>query len=132
MILDIEIDTFCTDTAGILQYIGYALLIFKIAIPFIIIVFGMMDFGKAVVSEKDDDIKKQAIKLGRRAVAGIIIFFIPSIVTWIFGTIADYNTGKGSFATCETCLLTPSACNSSGSSGKGGTATTAAKTTKKA
>lgn len=132
MILDIEIDTFCTDTAGILQYIGYALLIFKIAIPFIIIVFGMMDFGKAVVSEKDDDIKKQAIKLGRRAVAGIIIFFIPSIVTWIFGTIADYNAGKGSFATCETCLLSPASCNSSGSSGKGGTATTAARTTKKA
>ena len=124
MILDIEMSKFCTETAGLLQYIGYALLVFKIAIPFIIIVFGMMDFGKAVVSEKDDDIKKQAVKLGRRAVAGIIIFFIPSIVAWIFGTIADYTSGKESFTTCETCLLHPASCGTSGSSGKGGATTT--------
>jgi hypothetical protein len=105
-----SIATFCSKTAGLLQYVGYALTIFKIAIPLIIIIFGMMDFGKAVVSEKDEDVKKQAVKLMRRAIAGIIIFFIPTFVIWIFETINDYSENEGQFNTCKQCLLHPSQC----------------------
>lgn len=101
------IKNFCTKTGGLLEYVGYALLIFKIAIPLIIIVLGMMDFGKAVVSEKDEDVKKQAVKLLRRAIAGVIIFFIPTIVIWIFKTIDGFKEDAGNFKNCETCLLKP-------------------------
>ena len=73
----------------------------------VIIVYGMIDFGKAVVAEKDDDIKKSAKSLGRRAIAGIIIFFIPTIVVWVFTQISDYNTSKDSFQKCSDCLLHP-------------------------
>jgi len=105
-----SITTFCSKTAGLLQYVGYALTIFKIAIPLIIIIFGMMDFGKAVVSEKDEDVKKQAVKLLRRAIAGVIIFFIPTLVIWIFETINDYSNNEGNFTNCKNCLLHPSEC----------------------
>ena len=113
-----SISTFCSKTAGLLQYVGYALTIFKIAIPLIIIIFGMMDFGKAVVAEKDDEIKKNAIKLGRRAIAGVIIFFIPSVIIWLFKTIPGYKADE--FAVCETCLLKPTAkqCNSAATEAK--------------
>ncbi len=106
-----SIGTFCSKTAGLLQYVGYALTIFKIAIPLIIIIFGMMDFGKAVVSEKDEDVKKQAVKLLRRAIAGIIIFFIPTLVIWIFETVNDYASEEESFNTCKVCLLHPGDCS---------------------
>ena len=76
------VSDFCNSASGLLQYLGSAIFIFKVAIPIVIIVFGMMDFGKAVVAEKDEEIKKNAIKLGRRAIAGVIIFFIPSIIIW--------------------------------------------------
>jgi O-antigen/teichoic acid export membrane protein len=105
-----SISTFCSKTAGLLQYVGYALTIFKIAIPLIIIIFGMMDFGKAVVSEKDEDVKKQAVKLLRRAIAGIIIFFIPTLVIWIFETVNDYSSEAQDFNTCKECLLHPGSC----------------------
>ncbi len=105
-----SIGTFCSKTAGLLQYVGYALTIFKIAIPLIIIIFGMMDFGKAVVSEKDEDVKKQAVKLLRRAIAGVIIFFIPTLVIWIFETVNDYSSEAGQFNTCKECLLHPGSC----------------------
>ena len=101
------IGDFCNSASGLLQYLGYAIFIFKIAIPLVIIVFGMMDFGKAVVAEKDDEIKKNAIKLGRRAIAGVIIFFIPSIVIWLFKTVPSYDSKD--FGVCEACLLHPNA-----------------------
>ena len=49
---------FCYDSANIFQVIGYILMIFKIVIPVILIILGMIDLGKAVVASKDDEIKK--------------------------------------------------------------------------
>ena len=99
-----NISNFCSDTAKLLQFLGYAILIFKVSIPIIIVVLGMMDFGKAVVAEKDDEIKKQAVKLGRRALAGVIIFFIPTIVDWVFTGITGADN---TFDNCKGCLLNP-------------------------
>lgn len=106
----IDIGAFCNDTKELLTFVGWIITIFKIAIPLIIIIYGMIDFGKAVVAEKDDDIKKSAKTLLRRAIAGIIIFFVPAIVLWIFGQVTDYSSSAGSFDTCRKCLLNPSDC----------------------
>ena len=50
---------FCANTANIWQVVGYVLLAFKIVIPILLIIFGMLDLGKAVIASKDDEIKKQ-------------------------------------------------------------------------
>lgn len=104
---------FCREAAGILQVIGWIVTIFKIAIPLIIIVLGMFDFGKAVVSGKDEDIKEQAKKIGLRIFAGIIIFFVPTIVMAIFNLAigeekyAEGDKGDVNFKVCEACILKP-------------------------
>ena len=103
MLLDTTLQGFCQNATDILKFVGYMILIFKIAIPIVIIVFGMMDFGKAVVSEKDEDIKKQAIKLGRRALAGLVIFFIPTLIKWLFGTITGATNADLNL--CSECIL---------------------------
>lgn len=118
MIGAIDIATFCSKSAGVLQFVGYALTIVKIAIPIIIIAYGILDFGKAVVASKEDEIKTSAKRLLWRAVAGVIIFFIPSIVMWLFSTVDKYAeaTSGDKFKTCERCILTPwSGCNESSS-----------------
>ena len=45
---------FCANTANIWQVVGYVLLAFKIVIPILLIIFGMLDLGKAVIASKDD------------------------------------------------------------------------------
>ena len=96
----------------IVQIAGYIVLIFKIAIPLLIIAFGVFDFGKAVVAEKEDEIKKQTKRLIYRVVAGIVIFLIPSIIPWIFkATVNEYEKNSQEFMTCEKCFLHPSECN---------------------
>lgn len=109
---DFNMASFCNETKDILEIVGWVVTIFKIAIPLLIVILGMFDFGKAVVSSKDDEIKKSAKTLGFRAVAGLIIFFIPSIVLWIFRTIDDYKNESNGFKVCETCILHPNKCGS--------------------
>ena len=107
-----DITQFCTSMGGMLKLVGWVLTLFKVAIPLIIIAMGMFDFGKAVVAEKEDEIKKQTKRLIYRVIAGIVIFFVPSIVMFIFEQVGDYSTEKdqAAFQVCEDCLLRPSRC----------------------
>ena len=107
-----DISSFCSQMKDVVQLVGYIILIFKIAIPLLIIGFGVFDFGKAVVAEKEDEIKKQTKRLIYRVVAGIVIFLIPNIILWIFTTfVDDYSRDSQNFKTCETCFLHPTQCN---------------------
>lgn len=108
--LGFDIASFCGEAGSILQFVGYILTLVKVAIPLVIIIYGIMDLGKAVVASKEDEIKTGAKRLMWRAVAGVAIFFIPSIVLWLFGTIANYNTGSEGFDNCQTCILAPWNC----------------------
>ncbi len=104
---------FCAETWSIWKLIGDILTIFKIVIPVIIIIMGAIDLGKAVVSSKEDEIKKATGSLMRRFIAGIIIFFVPTIVNVVFGVIDNFNGDvKSDFSVCSTCLASPSQCQS--------------------
>lgn len=100
---------FCSQTKSIWVLIGKILSIFKIVIPLLIIVFGMIDLGKAVVASKDDEIKKAAKQLGMRILAGVVIFFVPTIVGFAF-TLADGFNSEGDYAVCEACITNPNGC----------------------
>lgn len=106
------ITNFCASTAPILSLVGWALTIFKIAIPLIIVVIGLIDLGKAAVSSKPEEIKKSVGSLLWRLIGGIAIFFIPTIIMAIFGLINNYNTtaGKIDSEVCYTCIISPWKC----------------------
>lgn len=108
-----DITTFCSSMGEIIQIIGYVILIVKVAIPLLIIAFGVLDFGKAVVAEKEDEIKKSTKRLLYRVLAGVVIFLVPNIITFVFGAIGGYNTvkDKAGFDQCETCFLEPWNCD---------------------
>ena len=61
-----EVDGFCANTANIWQIVGIVLLVVKIVIPILLIIWGMLDLGKAVVAAKDDEIKKATKSLAMR------------------------------------------------------------------
>ncbi len=103
----IDISSICINAAEILQIVGWVLTVFKIAIPLIIVAYGMFDFGKAVTASKDDEIKKSAKTLGMRALAGVIIYFVPTIVMWVFSLVPNYNDDATNFKVCEACILHP-------------------------
>ena len=99
---------FCAESADIWQIVGYFLLVFKIVIPIIIIILGMIDLGKAVVSSDEKAIQKSAKTLLIRVLAGILIFFVPTIVGLIFNLVAAFrNEVKENWAECKACVVSP-------------------------
>ena len=83
---------FCYKTANIWQIIGYVFLILKIIIPLILIILGIID----------------VFSLLKRIIAGIIIFFIPTIIRVIFSFVAGFNEEiQEDFGNCFDCLTNP-------------------------
>ena len=80
-------------------------MVFKIVIPIILIVLGMIDFGKAVVGSKDDEIKKSAKALGMRVIAAVCIFFIPTLISFIIGVVD--NSVEELSKVCSYCIKSP-------------------------
>lgn len=105
---------FCTSTANIWQVVGYVLLVFKIVIPIILIILGMLDLGKAVIGSKDDEIKKAMKSLMMRAISAVVIFFIPTLVGLVMSLVADFKDNsatKNDFNICKGCITNPSQCS---------------------
>lgn len=113
---DFDTDSPCTGNfKRVFTAIGWIFFMAKIVIPIILIIFGSIDIGKAVISAKDDEIKKSVKSLVIRIIAGIIIFFVPAllnVIVGLIGTDAD-GTYKGKFGACTSCMLDPtqSSCN---------------------
>lgn len=100
---------FCKSTANIWQIVGYVLLIFKIIIPVLLILFGMIDLGKAVIASKSDEVKKATSSLAMRAVAAVAIFLIPTIIGIVMGFVSDFKDSgaKDDFEICKSCITRP-------------------------
>lgn len=100
----------CTDLYTVWTILGWVLTVFKIVIPIIIIIFGVIDLGKAVVASKDDEIKKSVKSLAMRAVAGIVIFFIPTLVGLVFNIVGGFSDLKQEYHVCSYCINHPGKC----------------------
>lgn len=103
-----------------MKIIGYVILVCRWIVPLIIIVLGMIDYGKAAVSNDDKALNKATAALIRRFVAGVLVFLIPTIIVAILNitistdislegegktTIGDTNFGH-----CTKCLFDPENC----------------------
>ena len=99
----------CSNAKDILSLVGIILTVFKIGIPLIIIAIGMVDLGKAALSSKPEDIKKQAASLLWRFVGGVFIFFLPSIVMLLFKLIGPWGAvqGQTDYKICYACVVHP-------------------------
>ena len=102
-----ETGGFCASSANIWQTVGYILMVFKIVIPILLIVFGMIDLGKAVIASKDDEIKKPTKSLMFRAISAVIIFFIPTLVGVIMGIVGNFSSVRDDFNVCKSCIADP-------------------------
>lgn len=104
----LDLDHFCQGKIqGVFTALGWIFFIIKILIPIILVIFGTIDLSKAVIASKDDEIKKSVKTLLIRVVAGIIIFFIPTILNMIVKMFDQNDVYNGTFMDCTSCMLDP-------------------------
>ena len=113
MFLDFgDANGFCANTAVVFQFIGQIVTIFKIVIPVILIVLGIIAFGKAVIAADDKEIKTATNSFIKKFIAAVIIFFIPNIVSALFNMIGSFDDVENDYNVCVQCITNPknSAC----------------------
>lgn len=77
--------------------------IIQMGVPILLIVFGAIDLGKAVMSSDDKEIKGATSKLIKRCVAAIAVFFVVTIVTLLMGLFTSSDSdveGTANWADC--------------------------------
>ena len=61
----------------------------KFVIPIALVLFGMLDLGKAVMAGKEDEMKKAQGTLIKRVVYAVLIFLVVFIVQLVMGIVTD-------------------------------------------
>ena len=97
----------CINSLGFVMRIITRLVYYlRILIPVILIVLIMFDLAKVVISNEDEKAKKEvSSKVVKRLIYAVIIFLIPTIVSFIFTRLVrlpsdDLNGDPTSFVSC--------------------------------
>ncbi len=86
-------DTAFGNTAGIsstlVSIVGLIYKAIQIGVPIILIIVGMIDMGKAITQQKEDEIKKAQTLLVKKAVAAALVFLMFSLVSLLLGIVGN-------------------------------------------
>ena len=72
--------------------------IIQIAVPILLVIFGMIDFAKSVVAKSEDDVKKYRKNFTSRLVSAIVVFLVVWIVQFavsLISTVEDKTNDQG-------------------------------------
>ena len=93
---DIVIDQQLMDITSII------ILVIQVAVPVILIIYGMIDFTKAIMSQKEDDIKKGQSLFIKRLIAAALVFLVIVIVKLVISFVANNDEGV---MDCVECFI---------------------------
>lgn len=96
----------------IAHIIALIVLIIKIAVPILLIIWGMLDLGKAVMAQKEDEIKKGQQTFIKRLIAAAIVFFVVVIAEFLVVLLAGKD--EGTITDCMGNILGCTSVNSQG------------------
>ena len=82
------------------KIISLVVTLIKIGVPILLIIFGMLDLGKAVMAQKEDEIKKSQQMFLRRLLSAALVFFVVVIVQVLFNLVAKKETGVWNCISC--------------------------------
>ena len=84
-----DVDNKCGGLAPIVKIIKNGVMpIVQIGIPILLIVFGVIDLGKAVISSDEKEVKAAQSRLIKRCIYAVAVFFITTLVSLIMNLVA--------------------------------------------
>ena len=83
------------DTLFVFQVARLVIRIIQVAVPFALIIWGSLDFFKAVIAGDEKEMKQKRKPFVQRLIAAVIILLLPSLVNLIINSFAsDTQFGK--------------------------------------
>lgn len=78
-----------SDLLVIINLLKTAVNLLQILIPIGLIVFGLIDLGKAVIASKEDEMKKAQGNLIKRVMYAVLVFLVVTIVSFVMGMVGS-------------------------------------------
>ena len=100
-----------TIPGGIVNLIHLIFIAFQIVVPILLIIWGMLDFAKAVIGQDEDKIKAGQKTFIKRLIAAVIVFLILTIVQLVINIASSLsadsatNGDPNSVWTCAKAIL---------------------------
>ncbi len=82
------------------QITSIVITVIQIATPVIIILLGMIDLLKGVISQKEDEIKKGQQTFVKRLIVGICVFLVFVLVKFVIGVVVPNEQGMWDCVNC--------------------------------
>ncbi|MBR3199281.1 MAG: hypothetical protein IKG27_04630 [Bacilli bacterium] len=81
--------------------------IIKVVVPVLLVLWGMLDFAKAIIGQDEDKIKAGQKKFIQRLIAAIIVFLVTTVVSLVVKTVGNVtgDTDTTSAWTCADALI---------------------------
>ncbi len=86
------------------KLISLVYMVIRIGIPIILLIVGMVDLGKAVVAQKDDEIKKAQSLLIKKVIAAVLVFLLLTLIQFSI-KLVDTSKNQETMWTCINVLL---------------------------
>ena len=83
----------CGGLAPAINILKNVVKLIQFGVPIILIIYGMMDLGKAVMAGKEDEMKKAQSTLIKRVIYAVAVFLVVTIVMFVMNIVAEANTG---------------------------------------
>lgn len=98
----VQLATACGGLEPIVSVIKNGLFpVVYIVIPIVLLVFAVIDFGKAVIASDEKEVKAAQSRLIKRAIYAALIFFVVFLVDAVMKIVAKGNTGNtNNWLTC--------------------------------
>lgn len=88
---------YCSGLYPIITLVKRIISLLQIGVPIALILFGMIDLGKAVIAGKEDEMKKAQSTLIKRVIYAVVFFLIITIINLVMNLVAGTGaSGLGS------------------------------------
>ena len=87
--------SYCDDLDPVIRLVKSFISLIRFGVPIILIVMGTIDLAKAVLSSKEDEMKKAQGALVKRLIYAVAVFLVVTIVTVVMGMVADSGAKGG-------------------------------------
>ena len=93
---DVVIDDSIADT------VAMVIKVLQIAVPILLVIFGMIDLVKGVTAQKEDEIKKGQQTLVKRTIAAVLVFFVIAITKFVISAV---TSDSDNILDCANCFI---------------------------
>ena len=98
-------------TLKVFKILGIVLFLIKIIVPILLLIMGMVGYGKATISGDEKEIKAATSSLIKKAIAAVVVFMIPFVINGAFSLVGSFSSNKSKFKKCTECINRDASCD---------------------